>query len=54
MKTVEEANREAAKLDQLAHEWGMTAIEFRSSTSSGRMPLCLKTRPLRARAATRG
>jgi hypothetical protein len=24
MKTVEEANREAAKLEQLANEWGMT------------------------------
>jgi hypothetical protein len=28
MKTVEEANREAAKLDRLAHEEGMTVIEF--------------------------
>jgi hypothetical protein len=27
-KTVQEANREAAKLDQLAHEWGMTVMEF--------------------------
>lgn len=27
-KTVEEANREAAKLEQLANEWGMTTMEF--------------------------
>ena len=28
MKTVEEANREAAKLEQLANESGMTPMEF--------------------------